>query len=346
MSEAPLPAGEGGIACSVCIANYNGTGLIDSCIESVRAQACGFSVEIIVHDDASSDGSAAHIASLHPDVRLIESAENVGFCVANNRMAEAAHGEYLLLLNNDATLMPGVLAALMNEARRLQRPAILGLPQYDAETGDLLDIGSLLDPFFNAVPNRDWQRREVGMVAGACLWIPKSLWGQLGGFPEWFGSIGEDLYLCCRARLAGHAVRALGVSGYRHRVGASFGGGKVSGGQLATTFRRRALSERNRTFVMAMTCPSPVVQLLLPLHLLLLLAEGALLSLLKRDRAYLAEIYLPVFRALVHRRGLLLEGRRTVMAGRTLGTMVFFGAFAAFPHKLAMLFRHGLPHLK
>ena len=118
-----MPAGGGGLTCSVCIANYNGMGLIDACIDSVRTQDCGFTVEIIVHDDASTDDLAAHIAARHPDVRLIASRENVGFCVSNNRMAAAAQGEYLLLLNNDATLHPGALATLMQEALRLRQPA-------------------------------------------------------------------------------------------------------------------------------------------------------------------------------------------------------------------------------
>lgn len=341
-----MPASKDGTVCSVCIANFNGMGLIDACVESVRKQDCEFPVEIIVHDDASTDGSAAHIRDRHPDVRLIESNENVGFCVANNRMAAAAQGDYLLLLNNDATLLPDALATLLAEAGRLKVPAILSLPQYDAGSGDLLDIGSLLDPFFNAVPNLDPQRQDVAMVAGACLWIPKRLWGGLGGFPEWFGSIGEDLYLCCRARLAGYPVRALGRSGYRHGVGASFGGGIARGGRLETTFRRRALSERNRTCAMAMTCPSPAVQLLLPLHLLSLVLEGALLSLLKWDRAYLARIYFPVFGALMRQRRQVQAGRRACMAKRSLGVVEFFSTFVAMPHKLRMLLRHGLPQLK
>ena len=112
-----MPAGGGGIACSVCIANYNGIELIDACIDSVRAQDCGVAVEIIVHDDASTDDSAAHIAARHPDVRLIESRENVGFCIANNRMAAAAKGDYLLLLNNDATLLPDALGSAAGRSR-------------------------------------------------------------------------------------------------------------------------------------------------------------------------------------------------------------------------------------
>ncbi len=334
------------VACSVCIAHYNGIELIDACIASVRAQDCGFPVEIIVHDDASTDGSAAHIAARHPDVRLIASRENAGFCVANNRMAAAARGEYLLLLNNDATLLPGALGALMGEARRLGRPAILGLPQYDAESGELLDIGSLLDPFFNAVPNRSAGRGDVAMVAGACLWLPKKLWDELGGFPEWFGSIAEDLYLCCRARLEGHPVRALGASGFRHGVGMSFGGGKLRDGRLRSTFRRRALSERNRTCVMAMACPGPALIFLLPLHLAVLLVEGALLSLLRFDRRYLTEIYLPAVAAPFSRLGPLRDGRRAIMQRRRPAATDFFSAFVLVPHKLSMLLRHGLPTLK
>lgn len=331
---------------SVCIANYNGVDLIDACIDSVRAQNWAAGVEIIVHDDASADASAAHIRECHPDVRLIESPDNVGFCVANNRMATIARGRYLLLLNNDATLLPDALDTFMREVVRLGRPAILGLPQYDASSGALLDVGSLLDPFYNPVPNRDPERNDVAMVMGACLWIDKALWHELGGFPEWFGSIGEDLYLCCHARLAGYPVRALGVSGYRHRVGRSFGGGKVADDRLVTTFRRRALSERNKSYVLAMTCPAPFMLLLLPTHLAILLLEGACLSLLKMRAAYLTQIYLPVFRQLFHRRRNLSAHRRAIQLRCRLASADFFRPFDWIPYKLRMLVRHGLPSVE
>src|SRR3954462_7997396 len=102
-------------AVSVCIANYNGIALIDACLQSVLAQDCKFPVEIIIHDDASKDDSVAHIRTHYPDVILIESSENVGFCVSNNRMAAVAHGTYLLLLNNDAELFPDALRILHEE---------------------------------------------------------------------------------------------------------------------------------------------------------------------------------------------------------------------------------------
>jgi GT2 family glycosyltransferase len=331
---------------SICIANYNGIDLIDACIASVRTQNCPAAVEIIVHDDASQDGSAAHIRTRHPDMTLIESHENVGFCIANNRMAEIAKGNYLLLLNNDATLLPDALGALLHEAERLAKPAILTLQQYDADTGVLLDIGSRLDPFLNPVPNLDPERNDVGTVHGACLWIDKALWDELGGFPEWFGSVGEDLYLCCRARLAGYPVRALGASGYHHRVGASFGGGKTQGGKLTTTFRRRALSERNKTYVMAMTYPTPFMQVLLSIHLVFLLAEGGLLSILRGRWAYLKEIYFPVFVALYRQSKALRAGRAAIRKTRRLASADFFAVFDWLPHKLRMLCRHGLPEVK
>lgn len=331
---------------SVCIANYNGMEMIEACIESVLRQDIAHLTEIIVHDDASPDGSVALIRTRYPEIKLIESRDNVGFCIANNRMVTQAQGDYILLLNNDAELLPSALNTLLTAAQAISKPTILSLPQYNAQNGEIIDRGCLLDPFFNPVPNLDPARRDVAMVIGACLWIPKKLWDELGGFPEWFGSIGEDLYLCCKARLAGYQVQALPGSGYRHRAGASFGGGKVQNGRLATTFRRRALSERNKTFVIVMTCPTPAMQLLLPIHLLLLLMEGALLAALRGRTSYLRDIYLPVFQALYRHRAQLFKGRKANMAQKGSRDIDFFSSFHITPYKVHMLLRHGLPHLK
>lgn len=331
---------------SVCIANFNGMEVIDDCLRSVLEQEGRIPVEILVHDDASSDGSAAYIRNHYPDVRLIESQENVGFCIANNRMADAARGKYLLLLNNDAALYPDALKTLLTEANRLDQPAILGLPQYDAASGELVDIGSLFDPFLNPVPNLNPLRGEVGMVIGACLWIPKGLWEELGGFPEWFGSIAEDMYLCCRARLAGYVVRALPDSGYRHWQGKSFGGGKVTKeNRLVTSRKRRILSERNKTFVMVITYPAPQLYLLLPLHLTTLLAEGALLALLKRDGSLFLEIYWACLKSFWQEQQRLSVLRRIIQSSRRSGLANWLSAFRPWPHKLRLLVKHGLPSI-
>ncbi len=330
---------------SVCIANYNGMAVIDECLGSVLEQDGYIEVEILVHDDASSDGSVAYIRSRYPDVKLIESGENVGFCVANNRMANEAKGKYLLLLNNDAALYPDALQNLFKEAERLEQPAILSLPQYDAESGKLIDMGCLLDPFLNPVPNLNQDQNDVGMVIGACLWIPADLWQELGGFPEWFNSIGEDLYLCCRARLAGYPVRALGISGYRHQIGASFGGGKVQGERLTTTFRRRTLSEKNKTFVMVICYPAFLIVWLLPLHLVLIHLEGVLLSLIKGDSAIWGKIYAPLFPALYLQRRKLIALRHVAQSQRKVSFRTWLAPFCWVPWKFTMLIRHGWPSL-
>lgn len=333
---------------SICIANYNGMEMIDDCIRSVLAQTGIDSdeVEIIVHDDASTDGSVAHIRANYPTVKLIESTKNMGFCVANNRMAEAARGDYLLLLNNDAALFPNALATLYQDTQEQGQPSILGLPQYDDETGELLDIGSRLDPFLNPVPNLNPSLGEVGLVMGACLWMPARLWRSLNGFPTWIGSIGEDLYLCCLARLQGVPVRCLGTSGYRHRVGNSFGGGKISGGRLSTTRRRRALSERNKTCVILICMPRWQLTLTLPLHLLLLHLEGLLLTLLLCDGALWRQVYGTVLPEIWRLRGTLLAARHVAQAHRRVGWVTWQRVFHWWPWKLTLLWRHGLPTVR
>ncbi|HYD82316.1 MAG TPA: glycosyltransferase [Paucimonas sp.] len=339
MSTSPKPV------CTVCIANYNGIGLIDACIDSVLAQDCGFEVEIVVHDDASSDGSAAHIKERYPQVVLIDSAENVGFCVANNRMAKAARGEYLLLLNNDAELFLDALRTLCRAATDIGEPAILGLPQYDAASGKLIDIGSSLDIFLNPMPDAE-PAPATGVIIGACMWLPRSLWMELGGFPDWFGSLAEDTYLCCVARLQGHPVRVLPNSGFRHWVGASLGGGKVTADRrLTTSIKRRALSERNKNYVMTLTYPAPLFQLIFPLHVFLLLLEGGILSLAKRDARLWKDVYWRSLSTLLRERKRLCTLRASVQATRRIPRFRFFDGFAVVPHKLRLLFRHGLPDI-
>lgn len=331
--------------CSVCIANYNGVAVLDACLKSVLGQDWGFPVEIIVHDDASTDGSVELLRQRYPQIRLVASEQNVGFCVANNRMVAAARGEYVLLLNNDAELLPSALRTLHGEAKGLGRPAILGLPQYDAATGLLIDRGSLFDPFLNSISNLDARRQEVGAVIGACLWIPKALWQELGGFPEWFHTLAEDTYLCCLARLHGHPVHVAGESGFRHWVGGSLGGGKVSGARLKTRLERRRLSERNKSFVMVLTYPAPLFQLIFPLHLLLLMTEGAVLSLVKWHWALFREVYLGCLRALWVERKRLRRLRKEIQEGRKIGVGRFWSVFTLLPHKLRMLFQHGWPEI-
>lgn len=329
--------------CSVCIANFNGVGVLADCIDSVLAQQGGVPVEIIVHDDASSDRSVAFLRERYPQVELLASQDNVGFCVSNNRMVARARGKFVLLLNNDAALFPDALAALFDAVRAQQSVGILTLPQYDWQSGELVDRGCLLDIFYNPVPNRDANRQEVAYTIGACLFLERALWNELGGFPEWFGSMAEDMCLCCLARLRGLSVMVTQASGYRHRQGRSFGGNRVDAGKLKTTYRRRYLSERNKAAVLVICTPSWLVWLLLALHLTLLATEGMLLTLLKRDRRVWKEIYGPVIDQALRELANLRAQRREVQRTRCIGLRAYFRDFTLIPRKFVLLRRHGLP---
>lgn len=331
--------------CSVCIANYNGVAFIDACLQSVLRQDCNFPVEIIIHDDASTDDSVDHIRKNYPGVVLISSEENVGFCISNNRMADIANGRYILLLNNDAELFPDALSTLHAEAERLGKPAVLGLPQYDAATGDLIDIGSRFDLFLNPIPNLNRNTSQVGMIIGACLWLPQNLWEEIGGFPDWFGSLAEDMYLCLLARLYGYQVTALPSSGFNHWVGQSLGGGKLVNNRLSSKLSRRIISERNKTFTMILTYPRPAMLLLLPIHFFLLLMEGIVIAGVKRQWSIFKEIYWNCIIAQFKLSQQLRRGRTAIQSRRKIGTREFFGVFQKFPHKISLLLKHGFPQI-
>lgn len=331
--------------CSVCIANYNGTALLKDCLESVLAQQGGFSGEIIVHDDASTDDSIALLRERYPQVEVLASTQNVGFCISNNRMVAHARAEYILLLNNDAALFPDAIETLQRAARQQTPKGILTLPQYDWTTGMLVDRGCLLDPFYNPVPNLDPKRTDVAMAIGACLWIPRNLWNELGGFPEWMESLAEDLYLCCLARSRGIAVQTMSSSGFRHRLGTSFGGARVDGKRLNSSFRRRRLSECNKTFALVIFTPTLAMWLLLTAHLLTLLLEGLIISLARMDHRIFRDIYANVPTALLRNRKVLRKLRLDAQTARTVSARTFFRTFSPLPRKLMMVLRFGIPRI-
>jgi len=331
---------------SVCIANYNGIDIIGPCIESVLNQTTEYQYEILIHDDASTDNSVEHIQREFPQVKLLVSSENVGYCKSNNKMAEHAKGDYLLFLNNDAKLFPDALQSLFDYSQQSDKCSILGLPQYDMETGKLLDRGNLFDAFLNPVPNLNAQRTNVGLIIGACLWIPQSMWEEIGGFPEWFHTLTEDLYLCLVARIYGYDVKALPTSGFKHWVGKSLGGGKVKQGRLQTTYKRRRLSERNKTYAMILCYPTLLLMTLLPIHLILFAIEGILLSVIKRDWNIWSEIYSYTFECLWKEKKRIIKQRYEIQNKRKMNYKQFFSIFVWYPYKLKMLLSHGLPHLK
>jgi GT2 family glycosyltransferase len=327
---------------SICIANYNGEKIIGDCIESVLRQKNSPLFEILVHDDASTDNSLQAIER-YDAVRLIKSSANVGFCISNNRMAREARGRFIVLLNNDAQLFEDALSTLFEESRKHAHEAVLGLPQYNFDTGELIDFGLRLDYFASAVPIEHPSDDDVAMVIGACLWLPLELWNRIGGFPEWFETIAEDVYLCCYARFLGHRIFVPGRSGFLHMVGHTLGGGKPEKNRLKISARRRYFSERNRLFVQWLFYPAWLVPLTTLVNLLVLIAEGLLLSVVNRNTALLMDIYLKSQLDAYSTLKTVLSARRAAMQSREISFLSFFGAFTVIPQKIRLLLSSGVP---
>jgi cellulose synthase/poly-beta-1,6-N-acetylglucosamine synthase-like glycosyltransferase len=114
-SDAPHPE------LSLIIVSFNTCDLLRECLTSTLQMASAFTTEIFVVDNASRDGSAEMVAQDFPSVRLLRTAENVGFGRANNLALQQARGRYVVLLNSDAFLQPGSLehaVAHMDETPR------------------------------------------------------------------------------------------------------------------------------------------------------------------------------------------------------------------------------------
>ena len=330
---------------SICVANYNGELILDDCIASILRQVDAPDFEIIVHDDASTDDSL-RVLERYESVRVIESAENVGFCISNNRMVAEARGQFVLLLNNDAQLFDDALCTLMKESRKHDDKVVLGLAQYDATTRELVDLGLRLDYFCSTVPKVRQHSAEIAMVMGACLWVPVNLWARIGGFPVWFDTIAEDAYLCCYARLLGYKICVPSGSGFLHIIGHSLGGGKSEDGKLKISVRRRYLSERNRVFMQWLFYPAWLLPFTTIVNLFLLSIEAVVLSIVNRRISLIYDIYIKsqidAFKAVRK----VIEIRSDVMRSRKLSFFVFFRAFTLLPQKIRLLLLTGLPRLQ
>src|SRR5437879_6192631 len=102
---------------SVVVPNYNGAAYLADCLASLRVQTYE-PIEIVVVDDASTDGSAAIVPTTDVDTRLIQLPANRGFAHAANRGMEAARGSTIALLNNDAVAEPGWVEELVGALER------------------------------------------------------------------------------------------------------------------------------------------------------------------------------------------------------------------------------------
>jgi len=98
---------------SFVIVSWNAKEYLRTCLQSIAVSCAAMSHEIIVVDNASSDGSPEMMATEFPEIQLVRNADNKGFAAANNQGTEIAEGRYLALVNSDVEMFPQTLQRLV-----------------------------------------------------------------------------------------------------------------------------------------------------------------------------------------------------------------------------------------
>lgn len=229
---------------SVLIVAYECRDALGACLRSLEGAKGSLAVEVVVTDNASTDGTVELLRSEFPDVRLVALPENVGFARGVNRAAAVASGEYLLLLNPDTVVhADGGLERLLAFARSHPQYGLYGgrtlWPDGTLCPGSVWGAPSLwshacfaflLSSAFRGSRVFDpdslggWRRdtvRRVGVVTGCLLLVSRADWDALGGFDERFFMYGEDVDLSLRAAKAGRPPVLVPSIEITHTVGVS-----------------------------------------------------------------------------------------------------------------------------
>ena len=210
---------------SVIVVSYQTRELVLSALRSLFAETARDDFEVLVVDNASTDGSADAVEAAFPEVILIRSDKNVGFAAANNIAAKRAAGRFLLLLNPDTLVHSGAVDRLLSAALEDESPQIWGgrtffgdgtlnasscwarPTPWSALMGALgLAARATRSDLLNPEGMGSWDRsssRVVDIVSGCFLLIRADLWRSLSGFDSRFFMYGEDADLCLRAHLHG-----------------------------------------------------------------------------------------------------------------------------------------------
>ncbi len=222
---------------SVLIVNHDGRDHLRHCLERLASQEGSYG-EIIVVDNASTDGSAAMVRADFSPCRLLALGDNVGFGAANNRAAEAALGEALLLINSDAWLEDGALprlaAALDSDPRLALVAPELRYPDgrrqfaWAPETGVAGEAAQMMR---NRYEDRRWAHRlparwlrpvlGPGWFSAACVLLRRDAFEAIGGFDEGLFMYFEDVDLCRRLRRAGWRLDSVAGAVAYHVKGGS-----------------------------------------------------------------------------------------------------------------------------
>lgn len=213
---------------SIIIVNWNGEKFLPACLRSIVENQPAVPFEIIVADNASSDGSvdwlkreqAGRSILKDTDFSLIESRENLGFGWANNLALEKTRAPYVFFLNPDTIVRPGAIETLLetldsdenvgaaaprllNEDGTLQ-PSVWGFPPTAVK---FLFEGLKLYKFLPANIHAEWlsfrrwpydQKFTAQVVMGAAIMAKRRMLDKIGGFDPKYYMYGEDTELCLR----------------------------------------------------------------------------------------------------------------------------------------------------
>jgi hypothetical protein len=210
---------------TIAIVSYNAKEDLARCLESIFASNGLGSFEVIVADNASTDGTVAMLAARFPHVRVIASKENLGFGRASNLCWPEAKSSLVLFLNSDTLVPAGALDRLVDLARKHPEAGAIG-PRLLYPEGEIqMSYGSmpgiateLLQKLWNAgyargkgplrraIRRRYARERYVDWVSGACLLTRRDTLETVSGFDETFFLYSEDVDLCARIRATGARI--------------------------------------------------------------------------------------------------------------------------------------------
>ena len=232
---------------SLVIVSWNVRDLLRRCLQAVQRELAmpgdaPLSVEILVVDNASGDGTVEMVRAEFPAVRVIANVENLGFTRANNQALAIAQGRYLFLLNPDTELQPGALATLYAYAEAHPRVGILG-PQLFYGDGTHQSsrrrFPTLATAFLESTRLQQWfprhrallryamrdtrddETQAVDWITGAAMFVRRAVYDQVGGFDEAFFMYSEELEWCYRAPRAGWEIVYLPRARVTHYEGKS-----------------------------------------------------------------------------------------------------------------------------
>jgi N-acetylglucosaminyl-diphospho-decaprenol L-rhamnosyltransferase len=223
---------------SVVVVSYNARGALRACLNAVARDGH----EVVVIDNASSDGSADLVRTEFPAARLVEMDKNAGFGAAVNAGLQTTDGRYVLILNPDAWPLDGALERLIVRAERVASTALLGPRLVDAQGTPQRSIirqpqGVSALVFWTVFPGvvssayATWRRllgfiggeaiREGEFLVGAALLLRRAAVEQVGGFDESFFMFNEEADLCLRLQRAGWRIEFVPSATFVHIGGAS-----------------------------------------------------------------------------------------------------------------------------